>query len=259
MDSDIAPSMARYSDFVPQYDVGLIGGTGIGPRLAELPGSSAVAFPTPFGFVRAREVEHEGIRLICLQRHSSGHKVPPHKVGYRAMAWLLAQVGAKACLATAAVGCLRPEWPVGALAVATDFLDFSGRRLTMFDQTVEHTDFTQPFPMSDTLERAAEQLGIRVHPGATYLCGDGPRYETPAEIKMMGKLGADVVGMTASTEAILMREAGVRYGCLCVVTNAAAGMGDAPLHHGEVTDVMKDRGGEVVDILLGAARLVGMQ
>ena len=249
--------MARYSGSVPQYDVGLIGGTGVGPRLAELPGSSVVAFATPYGFVRGREAQHGDTRLLCLQRHSAGHKVPPHQVNYRAMAWLLKSVGAKACLASAAVGCLRREWPVGTLAVATDFLDFSGRRQTMFDKTVEHTDFSDPFPMARRLESAASAIGIAVHPGATYLCGDGPRYETPAEIRMMAGLGADVVGMTASTEAILMREAGVPYGCLCVVTNAASGISEGPLHHGEVTDVMQERGADVVRILLEAARQAG--
>ncbi|MEZ5163245.1 MAG: hypothetical protein R2688_05745 [Fimbriimonadaceae bacterium] len=100
---------------------------------------------------------------------------------------------------------------------------------------------------------AANELGEHVQPHSTYLCNDGPRYETPAEIRMMRTMGADLVGMTASTEAVALRELEVPYGCLAVVTNSAAGMSGQELHHGEVTDVMQTRGQTVVDILLRTA------
>jgi len=86
---------------------------------------------------------------------------------------------------------------------------------------------------------------------------DGPRYETPGEIEMLRKLGGDIVGMTAATEAIAFRELGVPYACLAVVTNHAAGMGAAELGHEEVVEVMESAGEKAVRLFLEAARGLG--
>ncbi len=244
--------MARYPHFVPHIDVALIGGTGIGSRLAQL-GGKPLHLPTPFGMLRGSVLQHQGSSILLVQRHAAGHKVPPHRVNYLAMASGLAQLGVKGCMSSAAVGCLRPEWPVGTLLNCDDFLDLSGRRLTQFHRTVEHVDFTRPFSLHPLIRQVSSSLGMDVKQGATYLTNDGPRYETPAEIKMMRTLGADIVGMTASTEAIALREAGVPYGCIAVVTNLAAGLSPTDLHHGEVTDVMNERGHLVVDLMLACA------
>ena len=237
---------------MPKVDVAIVGGTGVGPRLAQL-GGKKVLFPTPYGNVRGLTLEHQGVNLLLVQRHASGHKIPPHKINYRATAHAMKKLGVKGVLSSAAVGCLRDEWPVGTFCIVTDFLDLSCRRMTMFDRTVEHRDFTHPLPLDRNLLAAANELGEPVQPHSTYLCNDGPRYETPAEIHMMRIMGADLVGMTASTEAIALRELEVPYGCLAVVTNSAAGMSGQELHHGEVTDVMENRGQAVVDILLRTA------
>jgi 5'-methylthioadenosine phosphorylase len=106
---------------------------------------------------------------------------------------------------------------------------------------------------SRELARAAAEIQVPVHEGACYVGMNGPRYETPAEIRMLAEAGADVVGMTASSEAIALAENGISYGCVAVVTNLGAGLGWGALHHGEVTDVMKERGPEVVRMLLRAA------
>ncbi len=248
--------MARYPAFVLRADFALIGGTGIGPLLEALPGVRTNV-PTEAGMLRGRLVTVDGAKVFCVQRHSGGHKTPPHLVGYRAIALGLRHLGVRGCVSSAAVGCLRRAWPVGTLVACSDFLDFSGRRQTLFDREVRHTDFSDPFPLRGQIVAAARAASVDVVDGGVYLCCDGPRYETPAEIAMYGKLGADLVGMTASTEAVLMREAGVPYGCLAVVSNLAAGLSDGPLSHGEVTDVMKVRGGQVVQVMLAAAKAGG--
>src|SRR5580658_2345650 len=97
-----------------QADVGLIGGTGVGERLAAL-GGSPVHVPTAEGMVHGRLLVVQGVRLYVLSRHSAGHKVPPHLVNYRAMALALRDLGAGICFSTAAVGSLRPEWAPGTL------------------------------------------------------------------------------------------------------------------------------------------------
>lgn len=203
-------------------------------------------------------MEVGGRGVLLLKRHSAGHKVPPHKVNYRAMAAGLAQLGVKACFASAAVGSLRADWGPGTLVACDDFLDFTFRSPTMFDRTVVHTDFTHPFSLRThkALMTAAHSMGETVHPAGVYVCGNGPRYETPKEIQMYEQLGGELVGMTATTEAILMREAGVDYGCLAVVTNLAAGISTSPLNHEEVVEEMERSGGRAVALFKRAIELV---
>ncbi len=239
-----------------RIDVGIIGGTGVGDRLLAL-GGSPLHIPTPAGTLRGRRIEREGLTLLVIGRHSAGHKVPPHRVNYQAMAYGMRQLGAKGVLATAAVGSLRPEWGPGTLVACSDFLDLTFRNLTLFDREVVHRDFSHPFgPASRSALLHAG--GEAVKDGGVYVCGNGPRYETPQEIQTYKGLGGDLVGMTAASEAILMREAGVDYACLAVVTNLAAGISPTPLDHGEVVDEMTRSGEAAVGILLGAAaRLAG--
>lgn len=236
-----------------RIDVGIIGGTGVGDRLLAL-GGRALHVPTERGLLRGNAIELGGRKVLLIGRHSAGHKVPPHKVNYAAMALGLKALGATTCFATAAVGGLRPDWYPGDLVICDDFLDYSGRNPTLFDRVVRHTDFTEPFGHRGrkALRDSAADRNIRAHHGGTYLCGNGPRYETPEEIRQYHKFGADVVGMTAATEAILMREAGIDYACLAIVTNLAAGISPTPLTHEEVVEMM-DRTGPVVVELLEAA------
>jgi len=237
--------------FVLKADVALVGGTGVGDRLAAL-GGAALHVPTPFGVLRGRLIDVDGLSVVAVRRHAEGHKTPPHMVRYEAIADGLRRLGVRACFSTAAVGSLHEDWPVGQLAVCTDILDLSCRRTTLFDREVRHTDFSSPFPAARHLRSAA---GEDAEPNAVYACMDGPRYETPHEITILRQLGADVVGMTAASEAIAMREAGVPYGCLAVVTNLGCGLGHEELAHDEVTDVMESRGERIVQILLEAARV----
>ena len=88
-----------------------------------------------------------------------------------------------------------------------------------------------------------------------YLQVNGPRYETEAEIRAYARLGADVVGMTAASEASLMLEAGISYECLAVVTNLAAGLG-LEIEHGAVTDVMTERSAAIFGVIEKAVQLV---
>lgn len=230
-------------------EIAVVGGTGIGELLGVWPGRS-ICVTTERGVMRGRRVERDGLKLICLQRHAFGHKLPPHAVPYAAMALGLKQLGVEWCLSTAAVGSLRTDWPVGTLAACEGFVDVSGRNLTLHDRIVRHVDMGEVFAAASALASKPE-----IKTGAVYLNVNGPRYETHAEIRSYQKL-ADVVGMTAGSEATMMREAGIGYGCLAIVTNLAAGLAPEQLHHGEVTDVMKTKGEHVLTLLLRAAKIL---
>lgn len=231
--------------------VALIGGTGTGPLLAGLP-ARPVRVPTPFGTFQAALAD-QGILLV--KRHSAGHRVPPHKIAFHAIADGLRRSGVRTCLATAAVGSLRRDWPTGTIVIVRDFLDLSYRRATLFDREVVHTDMTDPAPAATYLLEAARQAGIEVADGGVYANLDGPRYETPAEIAMLTGLGAGVVGMTAGTEAILLAESKIAYGCVAVVSNLAAGMEGEALDHADVVNAMEARADDLKRILTGALRL----
>src|SRR5690606_1319111 len=76
--------------------------------------------------------------------------------------------------------------------------------------------------------------GYSLHDGGVYVCTEGPRFETPAEIRFYAQVGGDVVGMTSATEAILARELGLCYATIAIVTNYAAGLYAKPLSQDEV-------------------------
>jgi 5'-methylthioadenosine phosphorylase len=171
------------------------------------------------------------------------------------MATALAQLGVKHCLASAAVGSLREEWGPGTFIACSDFLDFTFRNTTIHDATVVHTGFNDPFSpdLRSSFISQGAKLGVKVEPKGIYLAGNGPRYETPHEITLYRQFGADIVGMTATSEAIVMKESGVRYGCLAIVTNLAAGISPIEPNHQEVEEEMNRSGEKAVQILLGTA------
>jgi 5'-methylthioadenosine phosphorylase len=134
--------------------------------------------------------------------------------------------------------------PPGALAIVTQFLDFTrGRESTFFDGQggeVTHVDMTDPYcpHLRGELEQAANAIGEQIRSGFTYVCAQGPRFETAAEILMFRQLGGDVVGMTNVPEATLAREAGICYAAVAVVTNWAAGLSKEPVRHQDIDDFM---------------------
>ncbi|MGE5590014.1 MAG: S-methyl-5'-thioadenosine phosphorylase [Bacillota bacterium] len=227
--------------------IAIIGGTGVyDPRILENTREDVVL--TPYGMAAVKVGTYQGQEIAFMARHGVQHSVPPHLVNYRANIWALRKLGVERILATAAVGSVNPQMKAGDFVIVNDFLDFTKTRVYTFfeggDQGVVHTDFTQPYcpKIRATLVRAAGELGIPAHDGGVYACMEGPRFETPAEIRMVGKLGADLVGMTNVPEVVLARELGLCYGLIAMVTNQAAGISPTPLTHQEVLDIMAQNG-----------------
>jgi 5'-methylthioadenosine phosphorylase len=225
--------------------IGLIAGTGM-DLLASTGKWTEVS--TPYGPAYTALTVFGGRDVAMVQRHGQGLNVPPHLINYHANIWALRNMGVSRVLATAAVGSMRKDMPPGTFAVIGDFIDFTKHRdTTIFDRPaaeVVHVDFTHPYcpEVSSALETAAHDLGIGLGRRVVYVCVDGPRYETPAEIRMFAQWGGDVVGMTGVPEVVLAREFGMCYGALAILTNYAAGITDRPLSHGDVrTSVTKCR------------------
>ena len=239
-----------------KVDFAIIGGTGAFTESKVLKNKENIEISTEYGKVGLKIIEIGGTRVALLKRHGLKHSIPPHKINYRANIMALKMLGVKRILATAAVGLLNREFKPGELVLVSDFIDFTwGRDTTFFDgvdQEVVHVDMTNPYclSLSSKLIDAARETDIPlVSEGATYVCTQGPRFETPAEILMYKHLGADLVGMTSVPEVVLAREAEICYATVAIVTNYAAGISDNPLTHQEVLDGMAKASAKIYTLL----------
>jgi 5'-methylthioadenosine phosphorylase len=152
---------------------------------------------------------------------------------------------------------LRREWAPGTLVLLNDFLDFTTSRCkTYFDERAVHIDVTEPYcpRLRSLLLMTASDLNLTLHDGGTYACAEGPRFETPAEIRAYAQWDADVVGMTGVPEVVLAREANISYAGVSIVTNFAAGISPQPLTQAEVLDAMRVALPQVAQLFVTAAR-----
>lgn len=204
---------------------------------------------TGFGTAVAYEAKAGG--YYVLPRHGPEHGVPPHMINYRANIAALAELGATDVIATSAVGSMNRKFGVGQLGLVGQFLDFTKRRKdTFFDDVVVHTDVTNPYSeeLNGELRRAAQKEGLALRTGLVYVCAEGPRFESAAEVKMFRSLGGDVVGMTGVPEVVLANEKRIRYASVVVATNWAPGM-QKKVSHEEVLGVMKRSGRKARDLI----------
>lgn len=219
----------------------IIGGSGTSD-LFPLKGSEEVNTPYGKSFVYWLSIANKDVVFIA--RHGVMHNLPPHKVNYRANIYAAKQIGSSYILATNAVGSLNRRIHPGELVLANQVIDFTKERAHTFfsgeDGKVVHTDMTYPFSsfLISKVLKASKKLGLKVHSKGTYVCTEGPRFETAAEIKMFRKIGGDLVGMTVVPEVFLAREMGLEYASICIVTNWAAGI-SRKVSSEEVLQVMK--------------------
>ncbi len=225
--------------------IGVIGGSGLydieGVDIREVR-----EIETPFGppSDAYRIGDFSGRSLVFLPRHGAAHHLPPHKINYRANIWGFKHLGADCVIALSATGGITDRVTPGSIVLPDQILDFtSGRDATYHsgEAGVVHIDFTHPYcpAVRDALREGAKRAGTALVEPATYVCTNGPRLETWAEIRAFSLLGADVVGMTAMPEAALAREAELCYAGVCVVTNFAAGVSGEKLTVKEVVEQMK--------------------
>jgi 5'-methylthioadenosine phosphorylase len=241
-----------------------IGGTGFDLRGPNSPFSQPrdQQIETKWGIANVTHANLGDKPVVFLHRHArplepARKDVPPHKINYRANIAALKALGVTGILASTAVGCFRREWPIGTLVCLDNLIDFtSNREKTFFDDRAIHIDVTQPYCsyLRSHLLKTAALTGVNLQDGGTYLCADGPRFETAAEIKMFAQWGADVVGMTGSPELFLAREAEISYCGVSIVTNLAAGISPHPLTHEEVLNAMNTSLPILASVFLEAAR-----
>jgi 5'-methylthioadenosine phosphorylase len=190
-------------------------------------------------------------QFYVLPRHGPSLSIPPHRINFRANISALASMGVGSIVATSAVGSLNRRFSVGSLGLVSQFLDFTkARPSTFFDERAVHTDMTAPYDkrLNDLIRSVARRFRIGLTTDLVYVCAEGPRYESSAEITMYRVLGGDVVGMTGVPEVVLSRELGMRYVSIVVATNWAAGIQEK-VSHQEVMSAMTRTGGQLKQLI----------
>jgi 5'-methylthioadenosine phosphorylase len=240
-------------------NLAIIGGTGVyDPKILDDPRERLIK--TPYGEVAVKVGGYQGQEVAFVPRHGSEHLVPPHKINYRANLWSLRELGVERAIATAAVGSLNTDMQAGDLVMVDQFLDFTrGRAQTFYEggpEGVFHVDVTYPYcrELRQTMFDCGQQAGLPAHCQGTYVCTEGPRYETAAEIRMFRQLGGDVVGMTNVPEVVLARELGICYATVAMVTNYAAGISPTPLSHDEVLEVMDKNASNLRELIMATLK-----
>ena len=224
---------------VDVHDVAVILGSGWAPAvaalgdpvavvpMAELPGFTPPTAAGHGGQVLSLHVgDHRVLvfvgRIHAYEGHELRHVVHPVRAACAA--------GARTVVLTNAAGGLRDDYAVGQPVLISDHLNLTARSPLVGAQFVDLTDAYSP-----RLRTLAREIDPSLAEGV-YAGLPGPHYETPAEIRMLRTLGADLVGMSTVHETIAARAAGAQVLAVSLVTNPAAGMTGRPLSHDEVLE-----------------------
>ena len=237
--------------------IGIIGGSGV-EEIGELADSiEKKTIDTEYGSVEVSLLTIEDKVVAFLPRHAAGHSCPPHKINFKANIMALKQLGVTQIMATNAVGSLDLDIGPGSVVLPDDFIDFTvNRDRTFYDDEVIHIDMTEPFcnRLRGTILANSKCIDGNVVDGGTIVCTEGPRFETPAEIKMFSIIGGTIVGMTTLPEAVLAREKEMCYAPIAVVSNYSTAIAPTKLNTDEVYAIMAQKKGELIDLLFNTIK-----
>ncbi len=239
--------------------LGIIGGSGIADAgfFKEI---ERKELDTPYGKPSAPYIVGDAgnVEVVFLPRHGVGHKIPPHKINYRANIWGMKELGVTQMICPSAVGSLREDYRPGEIVISDQFIDFTKRReLTFFDgPEVVHISTADPFcqDLRIMLSDVCKEKSIPFHPKGTYVCIEGPRFSTRAESRMFRNF-ADIIGMTLVPEAQLAREMSICYSNLAMVTDYDV-WAETPVNVHEVMKTMKENAGKITEIIQEATSRV---
>ena len=202
----------------------VIGGSGL-YGMSGLKDTKEYDLNTPFGKPSAPIAVGtlEGQRVAFLARHGLGHHITPSEVNYRANIHALKSLGAKQIISVSACGSLRDDYAPGHIVIPDQIFDNTkGRERTFFGEgLVAHVSIAEPFckTLSDQLESVIREAGATTHRGGTFITIEGPRFSTKAESTTYRSWGMSLIGMTASPEAFLAREAEMCYAVMAHITD----------------------------------------
>jgi len=186
-----------------------------------------------------------GHEVVFLPRHGRGHKIPPHRINYRANIYAMKLAGVNRIISISAVGSLRQDIAPGDFVLVDQFVDRThSRASTFFDgPVVAHVSIADPVCscLKTELASACAEAGIHTHQQGSYLVMQGPQFSSRAESELYRSWGMDVIGMTNLPEAKLAREAEICYATVAMST-------DYDCWHAEEEDVSVE---SIIEIMHG--------
>jgi 5'-methylthioadenosine phosphorylase len=223
----------NYQDL--NLDAALIGGV----AFPSMQSCEELSVSTPYGDVPLYLSKIGNRNIALISRHAGDAKhLPPHMINYCANIYAIYKLGIKKIISTNSVGTMKNH-PVGSFFLPNDFIDLTRNRpSTFFNERTVHADVSEPYcpQIRDLIKDSLERKNVGFSEGV-YVCTEGPRFETKAEIRMMRQFG-DVVGMTGLPEVVLEKELNMCYASICTVTNDACGLGNGKMTVSEVLDTL---------------------
>jgi purine-nucleoside phosphorylase len=242
--------------------VAVVLGSGLGAFADDLAGAVRIPYEKIPGFPRSTAEGHAG-RLVIgkagdvvaaamqgrvhfYEGYSLKEVVFPMRV--------LGRLGIRAAILTNAAGGINTALKQGALVIIRDHINLQGSNPLIGPNEerfgARFPDMTQAYSKSyrSIANEESRRLGIEVFEGV-YAALTGPSYETPAEIRYLRTIGADLVGMSTAPEVIVARHMGIRVLGISCVTNMAAGILDQPINHAEVMETGERVKGHFVALL----------
>ncbi|GAB6842210.1 purine-nucleoside phosphorylase [Methylorubrum rhodinum] len=261
-----AVAALRENGFAGPIALAIVTGTGLGALVEAIEGRISLDYSEIPGFPRPGVSGHggrlhrgtlSGRPVLVLEGRAHAYE-RGEPAAMRMPLAAVAALGAKRVLLTNAAGSLMPKAGPGSLVVLTDHINLSGLNPLIGEASearfVPMTNAYAP-RLRAALRAAAEMEGLFLHEGV-YAWFSGPSFETPAEVRMAGRLGADLVGMSTVPETILARFLGLEVAAVSAVTNFAAGVSGGDPHHAETRAVAARAGSDLARLAAAfAARL----
>ena len=207
-----------------KVSIAIIGGSGL-YHMSGLQNAAEHNIDTPFGKPSAPIIVGtlQGTRVAFLARHGIGHHITPTEVPYRANIYALKLLGAERIISISACGSLREDYAPGDIVIPDNIYDNTKNRARSFfgEGLVAHIGVADPFctDLSNDLEAAVRATNANTHRGGSFITIEGPRFSTKAESNAFRAWGMSIIGMTASPEAFLAREAEICYATMAHVTD----------------------------------------
>jgi len=206
-------------------EIGVVGGSGL-YKIEKLKDIEEVKLETPFGCPSDPYVvgSIDGVKVAFLPRHGKDHQLLPHEVNWRANIYGFKMLGVKYLIGLSACGSLKEELRPRDIALVDQFIDRTRHRVDTFfgNGIVAHLSFGDPtcLALGKIVSTVCSKIkGLRYSENCTYLCMEGPQFSTKAESHLYRSWKADVIGMTALTEAKLAKEAEIAYTLISGITD----------------------------------------
>lgn len=240
--ADALQTIRAKTQFVPK--IAIVLGSGLGALVEAVDRAAEFSFAELAGFPQAGVQGHAGrlvlgelggVPVACLAGRVHAYEGDV-QAQLKTMIRTLKALGSEALLLTNAAGSLREAHGPGSLVRITDHINLQGTNPLVGPNDDAHgprfVDLSKAYDpeLGQVLDRAAERSAIALGQGV-YAAWLGPAFETPAEIRALRILGADLVGMSTVPEVIIARHCGLRCAAISMVTNLAAGMAEQTLSH----------------------------